>query len=87
MVEPVYRSPHFDHLVVTTGHNHNPKHPSWATDDGANEWLRKGEDHNIVHSIYFREPEEHAGKVVLVVGAGGSGRDIAAQCSGHAKKV
>ena len=40
-----------------------------------------------MHSIYFRGPEEYAGKVVLVVGAGASGRDIVTHSSGHAKKV
>ena len=78
---------HFDHLVVASGHNHYPKFPSWATDEAANEWLRNGKDRSIVHSVYYREPEEYAGTTVLVVGSGMSGRDIASQSSGHAKKV
>ena len=78
---------HFDHLVVANGHSHYPKLPSWATDEAANEWLRNGKDRSIVHSVYFREPEEYAGTTVLVVGSGGSGRDIASQSSGYAKKV
>ena len=78
---------HFDHLVVANGHNRYPKFPSWATDEAANEWLRNGKDRSIVHSVYFRGPEEYAGKVILVVGSAGSGRDIASQSSGHAKKV
>ncbi|KAF9648408.1 FAD/NAD(P)-binding domain-containing protein, partial [Thelephora ganbajun] len=77
----------FDHLVVANGHNHYPRIPSWATDHAANEWLRNGKGRNIVHSIYFREPEEYAGKIILVVGAGGSGVDIVTQSSAHAKKV
>lgn len=77
----------FDHLAVASGHNHYPKFPSWATDDAANEWLRNGKDRSIVHSVYFRGPEEYAGKVILVAGAGGSGTDIVTQSSGHAKKV
>ena len=77
----------FDHLVVANGHNHYPKFPQWATDDVANEWSRGREGRRIVHSIYFREPEEYAGKIILVVGAGASGRDIVTQSSGHAKKV
>ena len=64
-----------------------PKFPLWATDTTANEWLRGREGRGIVHSIYFREPEEYAGKIILVVGAGASGRDIVMQSSGHAKKV
>ena len=87
---PRYRSritKHFDHLVVANGHNRYPEFPSWATDDGASEWLRKGRDRSIVHSVYFREPEEYTGKVILVVGSGMSGGDIALQSSGIAKKV
>ena len=77
----------FDHLVVANGHNHYPKLPTWAADDTANQWLRNGKGRKIIHSIYFREPEEFTGKVILVVGAGGSGMDIATQSSGHAMKV
>ena len=77
----------FDHLVVAIGHHHYPKLPSWATDDAANEWLRNADGRRILHSIYFREPDEFADKVVLVVGGGASGRDIAAQCVRHARKV
>jgi len=77
----------FDHLVVANGHHRYPKFPSWATDNAANEWLWNGKGRSIVHSIYFREPEEYAGKVILVVGGGGSGLDIVTQSSVHAKKV
>ena len=47
------------------------------------------EGRRIVHSIYFREPEEYVGKIILVVvvGAGASDADIVLQSSGHAKKV
>ena len=47
------------------------------------------EGRRIVHSIYFRGPEEYAGKIILivVVGAGASDADIVMQSSGHAKKV
>ena len=71
-------------VAITT-----PKFPLWATDTTANEWLRGREGCRIVHSIYFREPEEYAGKIILivVVGAGASDADIVMQSSGHAKKV
>ena len=78
---------HFDHLVVANGQDHYPSFPAWATDAVANEWLRNGRGRRFMHSIYFREPDEFAGKIILVVGAGGSGADIVIQCSGHAKKV
>lgn len=88
--EILYRSQitrHFDHLVVASGHVHYPRLPEWATDDAAHEWLRNGKSRNIVHSIYFREPEEYAGKTILVVGAGGSGEDVVIRLSGCPKKV
>lgn len=69
----------FDHLAVANGHNHHPKFPSWATEDATNEWNGKG-----------RRTGRYARKVVLVVGAGGSGLDVVTQSrlsSGHAKKV
>ena len=78
---------HFDHLVVAIGHYHYPRLPPWATDNAAKGWLQNAEGRRILHSIYFREPEEFAEKVILVVGAGASGRDIATQLSRHAKKV
>ena len=78
---------HFDHLVVANGHNHHPRFPVWAADAAANEWLQNGKGRRITHSIYFRRPEEFVGKIILVVGAGGSGADIVIHCNGHAKKV
>ena len=72
MVEPVYQSPHFDHLVVTTGHNHYPKLPSWATDDGANEWLRKGKERNIVHSIISENQKSMLGRLSWWSAPGGA---------------
>ena len=77
----------FEHLVVAIGHYHYPKFPPWATDAAAKEWLRNVEGRTILHSIYFREPEEYAERVVLVVGGGASGRDIATHVNRHAKKV
>ena len=77
----------FDHLVVATGRGHYPSFPAWATDTVANEWLRNGKGRSVMHSIYFREPRGFAGKIILVVGAGGSGADVVIQCSGYAKKV
>ena len=77
----------FDHLVVANGHYHYPNIPSWATDNGAKEWLRNGRERKIVHSTYFRGPEEYVGRVILVVGAGSGGLDIVAHSSGLAEKV
>ena len=77
----------FDHLVVGSGHYHYPRFPSWATDSVAKEWSQNGNGRRLLHSIYFREPEEFSKKVILVVGGRDSGRDIASQSIGHAKKV
>ena len=78
---------HFEHLVVASGHLHYPKFPPWATGNAAKEWLWNAKGRSIIHSIYFREPEEYTDKVILVVGGGASGVDIAAQLTRHAKKV
>ena len=77
----------FDHLAVAVGRNHYPSFPVWASGTAANEWLGNGKGRRVMHSIYFRKPEEFAGKIILVVGAGSSGVDIAAQCNGLAKRV
>ena len=77
----------FDHLVVAGGHFHFPKFPQWATNDAANQWSQNGKGRSIVHSVYFRDPEEFTGKIVLIVGSGPSGEDIAIHINGHAKKV
>ena len=77
----------FDHLVVASGYFHFPKFPQWATSDAANQWSQNGGGRSIVHSVYFRDPEEFTGKIVLIVGSGPSGEDIAIHITGHAKKV
>jgi len=77
----------FDHLAVAVGSYHYPSFPAWAAGAAANEWLRNGRGRRVIHSIYFREPEEFAGKIILVVGAGGSGADIVIRSSGHAERV
>ncbi|KZT67133.1 FAD/NAD(P)-binding domain-containing protein [Daedalea quercina L-15889] len=70
----------FDHLVVANGHNHYPHIPEW---DGTDDWLaypRPGlPKRELIHSIYYRDPERYRGQTVVVVGTGASGRDIALQ--------
>ncbi|TBU25501.1 FAD/NAD(P)-binding domain-containing protein [Dichomitus squalens] len=70
----------FDHLVVANGHNHYPNIPQW---DGTDEWLVNTPagtpQREIIHSIYYRRPERYAGRTVVIVGAGASGRDAALQ--------
>ena len=66
----------FDGVVVASGHQSIPRHPS-----GVEEF--KGE---YIHSHTYRVPEQFTGKRVLVIGPGNSGVDIAADiCSVTAK--
>lgn len=74
---------HHDLQIVASGHNHYPYVPDWK---GTNLWLA-GTDRQILHSIFYRQPDDYAGKTVLVVGDGASGRDIAQQVSPVALKV
>lgn len=82
------RSGSYDHLVVASGHNHYPYIPSWP---GQGDWLRErtstGSKREILHSIFWRSPAKYAGKTVLVVGGGASGRDAALHISPVAKRV
>ena len=65
----------FDHLIVASGHNHYPRvPPNW---EGLDEWLEGGEKREVLHSIFFRNPERYVNRTVVVVGAGASGRDVA----------
>lgn len=58
----------FDGVVVATGHQSKPRHPS-DVKDFAGEYL---------HAHDYRVPEPYTGKRVLVIGPGNSGVDIAA---------
>ncbi|MFE3182615.1 flavin-containing monooxygenase [Streptomyces violascens] len=57
-------------VVVATGYNHTPYVPEWA---GAETYT--GE---LVHASRYRNPAPYAGRDVLVVGAGNTGAEIAA---------
>ncbi|WP_438293253.1 flavin-containing monooxygenase [Streptomyces sp. HUAS TT7] len=57
-------------VVVATGYNHTPYVPAWA---GAETYT--GE---LVHASQYRNPAPYAGRDVLVVGAGNTGAEIAA---------
>jgi len=67
-------------VVVATGYNHTPRVPGWTGRDGF-----KGQ---LVHSSSYRNPAPYRGRSVLVVGAGNSGAEIAADLvEGGAAKV
>lgn len=74
----------FDHLVVANGHNH---YPHISTFPGQDEWLRHSNGREILHSIFYREPQRYANQTVIVVGSGASGRDAASQVVLYARKV
>lgn len=61
----------FTHLIVSTGLNHLPKVPKLPGLDGF--------AGRVLHSSEYRDAEQLRGQRVLVVGAGESGSDIAAQ--------
>ena len=76
----------FDHLIVANGHNHYPRRPHW---DGQEDWLAStpagSPKREILHSIFYREPERYANRTVVIVGGGASGRDAALQVGPLAK--
>lgn len=67
----------FDAVVVASGHQGVPAHPSWAGD-------YEGE---YLHSHAYRSPQPFEGKRVLVVGVGNSGLDIAADLAPYAAET
>jgi putative flavoprotein involved in K+ transport len=67
-------------VVIATGHNHTPLRPDWP-----GKAAFTGE---LIHSSAYRNPVPFRGRDVLVVGAGNSGAEIAADLvEGGAGKV
>jgi putative flavoprotein involved in K+ transport len=62
-------------VVVATGYNNVPFVPAWPGRDGY-----RG---TMVHAASYRTPDPYAGRDVLVVGAGNSGAEIAADLAEH----
>ncbi|KAJ1288128.1 hypothetical protein BS78_02G066200 [Paspalum vaginatum] len=69
----------FDAVVVANGHYSQPRLPSIK---GMEVWRRRQ-----LHSHSYREPGPFRDEVVVVVGCGDSGMDIAIELSGVAKEV
>jgi cation diffusion facilitator CzcD-associated flavoprotein CzcO len=69
----------FDAVVVASGHYSQPRLP---TIKGMEAWRRRQ-----LHSHSYREPDPFRGEVVVVVGCGDSGMDIATELCGVAKEV
>lgn len=70
----------FDFVIVANGHYRVPRYPSVP---GVDEWLKSGK---ATHSAWYRRPYD-IGRVVLVVGAGPSGRDISEEMRSAAQIV
>jgi putative flavoprotein involved in K+ transport len=67
-------------VVIATGYNHSPLLPDWP-----GRGTFSGE---LIHSSAYRSPQAYRGRTVLVVGAGNSGAEIAADLvEGGAAKV
>ena len=67
-------------VVVATGYNHTPRLPEWPGLDTY--------DRELVHASAYRNPAPYAGRDVLVVGAGNTGAEIAADLAeGGAARV
>uniref|UniRef100_A0A8R7U9G5 Flavin-containing monooxygenase n=2 Tax=Triticum urartu TaxID=4572 RepID=A0A8R7U9G5_TRIUA len=69
----------FDAVVVATGHYSQPRLPCIK---GMETWRGRQ-----MHSHSYRVPEPFRGEVVVVVGCGESGKDIAMEIRGVAKEV
>ncbi|KAL6880708.1 hypothetical protein ACP4OV_012273 [Aristida adscensionis] len=69
----------FDAVVVASGHYSQPKLP---TINGMEEWKRRQ-----LHSHSYRVPAPFHDQVVVVVGCGESGLDLALELSGVAREV
>ncbi|RBM21909.1 NAD(P)/FAD-dependent oxidoreductase [Streptomyces sp. PT12] len=61
-------------VVVATGYNHTPRVPDWPG--------RETYTGELLHAARYRNPAPFKGRDVLVVGAGNSGAEIAADLAG-----
>jgi cation diffusion facilitator CzcD-associated flavoprotein CzcO len=64
-------------VIICNGHNWLPKYPEYPGQFAG----------EILHSSEYKTPDTLEGKRVLVVGAGNSGCDIAAESATHARKT
>lgn len=64
-------------VIICNGHNWNPKYPDYPG-------VFTGQ---TLHSSEYKTPDVLEGKRVLVIGAGNSGCDIAAESATHARKT
>ncbi|CUA78251.1 hypothetical protein RSOLAG22IIIB_13035 [Rhizoctonia solani] len=74
---------HYDHLLVTNGHNRRPFTPDI---DGLKDWAAS-DSRSYIHSMWYRTPEPYRDHDVLVVGGGFSGIDCTNEISTVARKT
>jgi cation diffusion facilitator CzcD-associated flavoprotein CzcO len=78
----------FDHIIVAAGNNHHPYSPTWEGVEGWRANTPPGSPkRDILHSLYYRDPEQWRGRTVIVVGGSASGRDISTGLEHSARKV
>lgn len=71
------RTAEYDHVVIATGHLHEPRHSEFLQGFGG----------TYLHSNSYRNPEPFVGKRVCVVGTGNSGVDIASDVCTVARRT
>lgn len=74
-----YETHQYDAIFLCNGHYSSPSIPQYDGLDGFNG--------RIMHSRSYRRPEQYAGKTLLIVGSGPSGRDIMYEIAPQAKSV
>ncbi|MGW4161476.1 flavin-containing monooxygenase [Streptomyces sp. NPDC004788] len=71
-------------VVVATGYNHTPRLPEWPGSDA----YTATHGRELLHASAYRNPAPYEGRDVLVVGAGNTGAEIAADLAeGGAARV
>ena len=66
-------------VVVATGYSNTPVQPNWPGQEGFGG--------SVIHASAYRSPDAYDGQRVLVVGAGNTGAEIAADLAEHAADV
>lgn len=74
-----YETQQFDAIFLCNGHYSSPSIPQY---DGLDRF-----NGHIMHSHDYRRVEQYAGKMVLIVGSGPSGKDIMYEIAPQAKSV
>lgn len=74
-----YETQQFDFIFLCNGHYSSPSIPQC---EGMGQF-----NGHILHSHDYRRPEQYAGKMVLIIGSGPSGKDIMYEIAPHAKSV